>query len=756
MKKLFTLIACLATAALGHAQIGTLCNDAAPACAQTGLTFTNTTGVTPGLGTINCLGSSPNPTFYYMQVDDAGTINMSLAQTNNSGTNTDVDFQLWGPFSSVSAGCTSISNNVASSNADCSYAGGGTIEQVNIVNGQPGDFYILLITNFSNQPGTITLTLNSNSTGTTNCGILSNAQNNGPICEDEILLLTGDDGGTGGGPYTYNWYLMPDFTTSLNNSTNFAFSPPAPGTYQFAFVLMDQATFEADTAYTTAVVNEIPDAPTFSSTAPACEGSTVMMAPDAPISGAIYNWSGTNGFTSNQPTVTFANANPALFNATYTLTVTVNGCTSPPYSEPLVVFDTEVPVVSGPTEVCEGQTVPLYVSNGGDFVSFEWNGMAGSNPQEVPAGSHIVTGTDANGCETSSAPYVVDLIDNPLEITGPDHFCEGDPITLSATAGKQSYSWSTGSSAETTEVNADGLVIVSVVSQDGCERSDSLLVRMYDTPNVSFSPLLSCDSLVAFQNNTQVSDAYGSVQQTYSWNFGHINPDTTQAVSSLSDPTHGFPAPGTYNVTFTVETSNGCSDDIQVAFQVYQKPIVNFEFESLCFAEGKFLNLSQEGSNGFETVSWDFGDGSATFESMDSVLFYGYPTIATYTVTLTVTDSASCESSLTKEITLKETPVFEEIPNIITPNGDNVNDDYTFLPVYEDCFNYSFVVFNRWGAKVFETENSSKGFGGITGLGSKLQDGVYFWVLTANGYGAGEGEQVLKKGSITVIASGTK
>lgn len=754
MKKLVILIFCLSAGAISHAQIGTLCNNAAPICAQTGLSYTNSTGV-PSLGTINCLGSSPNPSFFFMQVDNAGTINMSLGQTNSSGTNTDVDFQLWGPFPSVAAGCASISNNVANSNADCSYAGGGTIEQVNIVNGQPGDFYILLNTNFSNTPGTITLTLNSNSTGSTNCGILSNAQNNGPICEDEVLLLTGDDGGTGG-PYTYNWYLMPDFGTSLNTTTNFAFSPPAPGTYEFAFVLMDQATFEADTAYTTAVVNEIPDAPTFSSTAPACEGSTVMMYPDNAITGATYSWSGTNGFTSNQPSVTFANANPALFNATYSLTVTVNGCTSDPYSEALVIFDTNVPVVTGPTEVCEGQTIPLAVSNGNLFASFAWNNVQGSNPQEVPAGSYTVTATDANGCETTSTPaYVVDLIDNPLSISGPDHFCEGSPITLSATPGKQSYSWSTGSNAETTQVSVDGPVVVTVMSQEGCERSDTLDVSMYDKPEADFSPLMSCDSTVSFSNESSVSDAYGSVQQSWAWSFGHMNPDdSTQAVSTVADPVHTFPAPGIYNVTLVVESNFGCIDQKQVAFEVIQKPLVNFEFESLCFAEGKFLNLSEKGSYGFQSVTWDFGDGSPTESTTDSVVYYGYPTIATYEANLSITDSAGCISSLSKQIQLKDTPVFEDMPNIITPNGDNLNDDLTFLPVMEDCFNYTFAVFNRWGAKVFETSTSEKGFGGVSGLGSKLQDGVYFWVLIANGIGGGQGEQVLKQGTITV--AGTK
>ena len=192
---------------------------------------------------------------------------------------------------------------------------------------------------------------------------------------------------------------------------------------------------------------------------------------------------------------------------------------------------------------------------------------------------------------------------------------------------------------------------------------------------------------------------------------------------------------------------------MEYTFHVIDNPHPSFVFESLCFGESKFTNTSHQGSNPFKTTNWDFGDGT-TSTTTDPVFSHGFPSIAAYDVTLTITDSMGCVSDTLIPILLKPTPMFGEIPNIITPNGDNVNDDYVFLPIYEDCYNYTFAVFNRWGAKVFETEKSSKGFNGISGLGSKLKDGVYFWVLTANGIVQGEGEKILKKGTLTVV--GTK
>jgi gliding motility-associated-like protein len=106
------------------------------------------------------------------------------------------------------------------------------------------------------------------------------------------------------------------------------------------------------------------------------------------------------------------------------------------------------------------------------------------------------------------------------------------------------------------------------------------------------------------------------------------------------------------------------------------------------------------------------------------------------------------------DITVDPTPLFDDLPNVLTPNGDGVNDSYSFPPLYDKCYNYIFSVFNRWGAKVFETESSAIGFGGISNLGSDLQDGVYFWILVGNGIGQGQDQEIKKSGTITVV--GTK
>ena len=153
---------------------GDSCTNATPFCTGTSYNFPNNTGQA-GLGTINCLFSSPNPVWYYMQIEESGVLNMSISQTNTAGNPIDVDFNLWGPFTSQADGCAQISAGIAP-NVDCSFSA-SAFEEANIPNALAGEFYIVLLTNFSGQAGTISFNSLGTSTATTNCALLCNITN---------------------------------------------------------------------------------------------------------------------------------------------------------------------------------------------------------------------------------------------------------------------------------------------------------------------------------------------------------------------------------------------------------------------------------------------------------------------------------------------------------------------------------------------------------------------------------------------------
>ena len=171
MKKfILALVVTLSSFNLVNAQVtnGDFCSTAFPFCTGTTYTFPNNTGV-PNLGAMDCLGSSPNPVWYFMEIANPGNLDITISQTNAGGSGLDVDFDLWGPFASQAAGCTAISGGTATS-VDCSYST-SAVETANIVGASTGQFYILLLTNFSNQPGTISFS-QTGGAGSTNCAIL--------------------------------------------------------------------------------------------------------------------------------------------------------------------------------------------------------------------------------------------------------------------------------------------------------------------------------------------------------------------------------------------------------------------------------------------------------------------------------------------------------------------------------------------------------------------------------------------------------
>ena len=69
-------------------------------------------------------------------------------------------------------------------------------------------------------------------------------------------------------------------------------------------------------------------------------------------------------------------------------------------------------------------------------------------------------------------------------------------------------------------------------------------------------------------------------------------------------------------------------------------------------------------------------------------------------------------------------------PNIITPGGsDGVNDVfYTHYAVIND--DLKFVVYNRWGKKVFEMDNYDNTWNGVDDNGKPLSSGTYIYILT--------------------------
>ncbi|HLP53645.1 MAG TPA: gliding motility-associated C-terminal domain-containing protein [Fluviicola sp.] len=73
-----------------------------------------------------------------------------------------------------------------------------------------------------------------------------------------------------------------------------------------------------------------------------------------------------------------------------------------------------------------------------------------------------------------------------------------------------------------------------------------------------------------------------------------------------------------------------------------------------------------------------------------------------------------------------------DIPNVITPDGDGINDELLIDEVYTSCYSHEITIFNRWGNLVFQGTEATVPFSGIDLNGEKLSQGVYFYSFKSN------------------------
>ena len=153
---------------VSNCNLAAVCIQANSLCNALGVPFANsinTTVTEPGAN-YGCLGSHPNPTWFYMPVSNSGMISLMISQVSNAGFGIDVDYIVYGPFTSPVAPCYNqlTSNYIVS----CSFSA-APVEYPVIPNAVNGQYYLIMVTNYSNQPGLITITEQGNSQGTIDC-----------------------------------------------------------------------------------------------------------------------------------------------------------------------------------------------------------------------------------------------------------------------------------------------------------------------------------------------------------------------------------------------------------------------------------------------------------------------------------------------------------------------------------------------------------------------------------------------------------
>ncbi len=139
----------------------------------TSIPFTNSTQNNSGEAfQTTCIPTNfAGPTWFFILINQTGPIVLQISQVSTAGAAADVDFVLWGPFSSLTGICPqlTIANEV-----DCSYSA-SAIETVSFPNAVAGEYYILVVDNFANVPGEISIA-QTGGTGSSDCSFLSSVK----------------------------------------------------------------------------------------------------------------------------------------------------------------------------------------------------------------------------------------------------------------------------------------------------------------------------------------------------------------------------------------------------------------------------------------------------------------------------------------------------------------------------------------------------------------------------------------------------
>ena len=196
---------------------GALCSDIEPFCAgEERLTFpnsnfTNSSQISgePGID-YGCLEEQPYPAWFFLQVEDSGDLTFRISQFENedgTGAPLDVDFIVWGPFERGEDYCSGAELN-AGSIVDCSYLP-DAIETMTIPGAMANEIYVVVITNFQQLPGYISLEQTNSGEGSTDCSILdSDLGDNIIVCDEDEYVLDG----TTDEAEVYEWYVYDEAT----------------------------------------------------------------------------------------------------------------------------------------------------------------------------------------------------------------------------------------------------------------------------------------------------------------------------------------------------------------------------------------------------------------------------------------------------------------------------------------------------------------------------------------------------------------
>ena len=463
---------------------------------------------------------------------------------------------------------------------------------------------------------------------------------------------------------------------------------------------------------------------------PVCIGDSIQIGAIS-VPGNTYFWTPSIGLSSNSVSNPFAQP---VITTTYILTETntLTGCFK---IDTVIVSVNPLPLASVVTTqtICLLQTVNI-----GDTAvvgnTYSWTPAAGltnatdANPGASPSvtTTYVLTETVAGtGCFKKDS-VIVNVNPLPAADAGLSQpICIGKSLQIGAlSVAGNTYLWIPAANLSSDTISnpianptqTTPYTLTETITATGCQKSNNVTVTVNPLPVIVTSGNAGfCNS-----DSIQLSASGGA---TYLW-----SPAT--ALSNVNSPTPKASPSSAITYQVVVTTSFGCVDSTSINIVVNPLPIADATFVYTPDCNGlkaEYTNTSKISNNEQLSYVWDFGDGASSTDE-DPNHTFGYGQI--YTTTLIVTSLSNCKDtlSLTNDVQAQKENVKLELANVITPNGDGINDCFYNKAAgnFSDCS--QMWIYNRWGKEIFKNSNSDNCWDGKDENGNLVDNGVYFYV----------------------------
>ena len=495
-----------------------------------------------------------------------------------------------------------------------------------------------------------------------------------------------------------------------------------------------------------------------------CQGQTIDLATNI-LPGATYNWTGPSNYSGSGSTISIQNAQ-IINSGQYIVTGNLpEACLLLPDTVNVSVISAPAaPIIYTNGPICAGDSV-IFWHNLPSSNSYTWTNVGGDTLLMTDS-IHVVAAvgnvtvnlvSSFNGCISEIGTLTTEVVTNPqVNYIGELVIC-GAAIDFEANILENSidpinsikwYRLPTNSlvGAGNPFLNAPSGTMpftnesfkVEVISDNGCSDSDTFQIAFYPFPNTDFNLIDLCDgqniSFINSSNWTGIPSADDFI--SYNLNFG----DNTS--STIPTIIHNYQESGIFTATLIGESEYGCIDSISKIVTVYPNPTSIITVTESCGQTANFSTLTSSGDLTITQYEWTIpGILQNNLINFTNIFASG----GTYNGNLVLSANNNCQYDfpfnfvVTPKVELPELV----IPNIITANGDGVNDEIVIDEVFEECFEYELKIFNRWGNIVYSMKSSTDAFKGNDLEGKELVEGTYFYHLTSN-----QGE---RHGFITIV-----